>query len=105
LQQQVSLTENRGRNLASTENVTQPASRRLFYWSFPMRVIIEKTEDGVISVTRETPGEEVEMQDAESIVEAIDIAQMMLEGEESPEEMWNEEVDSRAKEREIQDSY
>ena len=70
-----------------------------------MRVIIERTEDGVISVTRETPGEEVEMQDAESIVEAIDIAQMMLEVEESPEEMWDEEVDSRAKEREIQDSY
>ena len=70
-----------------------------------MRVIIDKTEDGVISVTRETPGEEVEMQDAESIVEAIDIAEMMLEVEESPEEMWDEEVDSRAKEREIQDSY
>ena len=70
-----------------------------------MRVIIERTEDGVISVTRETPGEEVEMQDAESIVEAIDIAEMMLEAEESPEEMWDEEVDSRAKEREIQDSY
>lgn len=70
-----------------------------------MRVIIEKTEDGVISVTRETPGEEVEMQDAETVVEAIDIAQMMLESEESPEEMWNKEVDSRAKEREMQDSY
>jgi hypothetical protein len=105
LQPLLGLTENRGRNLASTENVTQPASRQLFYWSFPMRVIIEKTEDGVISVTRETPGEEVEMQDAETIVESIDIAQMMLEGEESPEEMWNEEVHSRAKEREIQDSY
>lgn len=70
-----------------------------------MRVIIEKTEDGVISVTRENLGEEVEMQDAETIVEAIETVQMMLEGEESPEEMWNEEVDSRAKEREIQDSY
>ena len=70
-----------------------------------MRVIIERTEDGVISVTRETPGEEVEMQDAETVVEAIDIAEMMLEAEESPEEMWDEEVDSRAKEREIQDSY
>jgi hypothetical protein len=45
------------------------------------------------------------MQDAETIVEAIDIARMILEGEESPEEMWNEELDSRAKEREIQDSY
>ena len=52
-----------------------------------MRVIIEKTVCGVISVTRETPGEEVEMQDAETIVEAIDIARMILEGEESPEEM------------------
>ena len=70
-----------------------------------MRVIIERTEDGVISVTRETPGEEVEMQHAETVVEAIDIAEMMLEAEESPEEMWDEEVDSRAKEREIQDSY
>ena len=70
-----------------------------------MRVNIEKTEYGVISVTRETPGEEVEMQDAETVLEAIDIAQMMLEGEESREEMWSEEVDSRAKEREIQDSY
>ena len=70
-----------------------------------MRVIIEKTEDGVISVTRETPGDEVEMQDAETVLEAIDIAQMMLEGEESREEMWSEEVDSRAKKREIQDSY
>ena len=70
-----------------------------------MRVVIEKSDDGVISVTRETPGEEVEMLEAESVNEAIDIAQMMLEGKESPEEMWNEEVDSRARAREIQDSY
>jgi hypothetical protein len=70
-----------------------------------MRVIIEKTEDGVISVTRETPGEVVEMQDAETINEAIDIAQMMLEGEESPEEMWNEEVDSRATKYEAAPAY
>ena len=36
-----------------------------------MRVVIEKSEDGVISVTRETPGEEVEMLEAESVDEAV----------------------------------
>lgn len=68
-------------------------------------MIIEETEDGIISVTRETSGEEVGIQDAETIVETIDIAQMMLKGEKSPGERWNKEVDSRATKYEAAPAY
>jgi len=70
-----------------------------------MRVVIEKSEDGVISVTREIPGEEVEMLEAASVNEAIDIAQGMLMAEPDAEQMWDEEAEKGVKAREMQDSY
>ena len=45
------------------------------------------------------------MIEAESVNEAIDIAQEMLMAEPDAEQMWDEEAEKGVKAREMQDSY
>lgn len=73
------------------------------------RITIELGDDGRVTVTAESPGEETETMDFDNVMEASDaVRELLIDAEEDIAEgggqgdaaaMWNEEADKRMNDR------
>lgn len=66
------------------------------------RITIEVADDGAVSVSAESPGEQPESMQFKSVDEALGAVRELLsesEMNEDPKQAWNEEADRRTNER------
>lgn len=64
------------------------------------RITIEVTDDGRVTVMAESPDEDMETMEFETVAEAADAVRgLLMEEQDEAASMWEEEADARAMER------